>query len=1605
MREKTIAVRFFHVLGISALFSAAAIAQTITVTTTSDVVDGTTTSVSALQSAQGADGKISLREAITAVNNTGTGYTIIVPAGTYSLTSSVLQITKSNTTLQGAGSSLTTISETVASTRIFLPNPSFTSGFTFSISGMTLTGGTGTGSLGGGGAINCGGVSNVTNVSNCTFTSNSGGTTGGGAIDSYGGVLNLSNCTFTSNSATASGGAVRFQATSGSTHDTLYVTGCSFSSNTSAAGGALSLSDANLYTKIRQSSFASNLANSSSINNGGGGIYIGGGTLDMSYSRITGNTISNSATATAIYANNTPTITINDNWWGISTGPPSGSFVNVTSPTTYLQLRNSPTASSLVSGNGTTLTADLLGRNSGGAISGSNLTGLPTFQATVFGSAVLGTLSGATQFVNGVATATYTAGGTGGSGSAVATADNQTATASITVLAPPTVTSSAATNITSTTATLNGTINANSASTTVTFDYGTTVGYGSSIAATPSPVTGSSNTSVSASLSGLTANTLYHFRVKGVNSGGTTNGSDLSLTTVVTAPTATAASSITATTLSANWGSVSGATKYYLDVATDNVFGSFVSGYNNLDVGNVTTYGVSSLSANTTYYYRVRGFNSNGTSINSNTITVLTAPSTPTATAASSVVQTSMSANWNSVSGATGYKLDVSTDNAFGSFISGFNNLDAGNVTTKSVTSLTANTTYYYRVRAYNSSATGSSSNTITQATLPNAPSTPTPSSASSITAPSFSANWSASGGATGYRLDVSTSNGFGSFVAGFNNLDVSNVTTYSVTGLSANTTYYYRVRAYNTGGTSGSSSTISQLTAPTAPTANAASSVATTSLTANWSAATGATGYRLDVSTSNSFGSFVSGFNSLDVSNVTTYSVTGLSGNTTYYYRVRAYNTGGTGTSSSTITQTTAPSTPTATSASNITTTGFSANWNSVSGATGYRLDVSSDNAFGSFVSGFSNLDAGNVTTMSVTGLGVNATYYYRVRAYSANGTSGSSNTITQATSASAPAATTNSASSITTTGATLNGTVNASNASTTVTFEYGLTTGYGTSATATQSPISGSSNTSVSASISSLSPNTTYHYRVKGVNATGTTNGSDQTLTTTAAAPTVTTNAATSTATTTATLNGTVNANNQSTVVTFDYGLTVSYGTSVTAAESPATGTSNTAVSKAISGLIPNSTYHFRVVGVNATGTTNGSDQTFGTAAAAPTATTNAASSITDVSVTLNGTVNANNASTTVRFLYGTTSGTYPDSAAAAQSPVTGTSAAGVSFLYQSLVPNTTYYFLVSATNSAAYVRGSETSVTTTADIPVASTTAATNINATNATLNGSVNAKNANTVVRFLYGTVSGTYNDSVVAAESPVTGMSASSVSAGLTGLTGNTTYFVRVSATNIAGYVVGSEQSFAITTQIPVELTGFSAESQRLNADLKWHTVTESANYGFEVERSVFPAASTAGSGVKSWSKVGFVKGSGETTTPRDYSFTDRVGSAGKFLYRLKQIDRDGDFKYSPEVTVEVGVAPKVFALSQNYPNPFNPATTIEFTLPENGHARLTVYNLLGQEVGRVFDDAAESGKYLQGIFSASNLSTGVYIARLEFEPANSKSGGRRQLLMKMLLMK
>jgi hypothetical protein len=191
------------------------------------------------------------------------------------------------------------------------------------------------------------------------------------------------------------------------------------------------------------------------------------------------------------------------------------------------------------------------------------------------------------------------------------------------------------------------------------------------------------------------------------------------------------------------------------------------------------------------------------------------------------------------------------------------------------------------------------------------------------------------------------------------------------------------------------------------------------------------------------------------------------------------------------------APSAPIANPATFVASHSFRANWRSVSGATGYRMDVATNNSFTNYVTGFQNLNVGNALSHSVTGLNPSTTYYYRVRAYNGSGTSGNSNVVSVTTLplTGFPVVITNPATLITSHSATLNGTVYPHGLSTTVYFQYGRTISYG-SRTPNQIK-TGNNYQNVTANIFGLSAGTTYHFRIVGTNTTGTRYGTDRTFT----------------------------------------------------------------------------------------------------------------------------------------------------------------------------------------------------------------------------------------------------------------------------------------------------------------------------------------------------------------------------------------------------------------------------------------------------------------------------------------------------------------------------
>ena len=307
----------------------------------------------------------------------------------------------------------------------------------------------------------------------------------------------------------------------------------------------------------------------------------------------------------------------------------------------------------------------------------------------------------------------------------------------------------------------------------------------------------------------------------------------------------------------------------------------------------------------------------------------------------------------------------------------------------------------------------------------------------------------------------------------------------------------------------------------------------------------------------------------------------------------------------------------------------------------------------------------------------------------------------------------------------------------------------------------------------------------------------------------PSATTGVATSVTSNSATLNGTVNPNGDSTTYYFEYGTTVSYGSTTTSA-SAGSGRTDVSVNADVSSLTPNATYHFRVVATNSVGTTYGADQSF-TTIDAPSATTEPATLVTSNSATLNGTVNPNGDSTTYYFEYGTTTsyGTTTTSASAGSDRTDVSVNADVS----SLTPNTTYHFRIVATNSAGTTNGSDQSFTT-IDAPNVTTDTATSVTSNSATLNGTVNPNGDSTTYYFEYGTTTsyGTTTTSMSAGS----GTTDVSVNADISSLSSNTSYHYRIVATNSAGTTYGSDKSFTTINEPPTTTITSPADGSTFN---------------------------------------------------------------------------------------------------------------------------------------------------------------------------------------------
>ncbi len=187
--------------------------------------------------------------------------------------------------------------------------------------------------------------------------------------------------------------------------------------------------------------------------------------------------------------------------------------------------------------------------------------------------------------------------------------------------------------------------------------------------------------------------------------------------------------------------------------------------------------------------------------------------------------------------------------------------------------------------------------------------------------------------------------------------------------------------------------------------------------------------------------------------------------------------------------------------------------------------------------------------------------------------------------------------------------------------------------------------------------------------------------------------------------------------------------------------------------------------------------------------------------------------------------------------------------------------------------------------------------------------------------------------------------------------------------DIVLYIV--EQGFA-DHGTPVELAGFTAQNDKNGILLRWHTLSETNNYGFEVQRAYSQ---------EEYITLQFIPGNGTTQVRQDYSYKDFPDKEGWYRYRLKQIDLDGSSEYSQAIEVWFSLPPLSPQL-QIFPNPTHGGATFSFRLEQENEGELTIYNILGQPVYRKTLSSSNRGVvsvYWDGLDeSGKEIAAGVY---------------------------
>jgi hypothetical protein len=481
------------------------------------------------------------------------------------------------------------------------------------------------------------------------------------------------------------------------------------------------------------------------------------------------------------------------------------------------------------------------------------------------------------------------------------------------------------------------------------------------------------------SVTGLHAGNAYNFQVMAIDGGGFSIASPLTASTLTKSTVVTAAGASTSA-IAVSWTPIPGVTSYNVETSPDNGANSdWVS--NTVATGTTTYTDSTPATANVQGYYRVAGVNSGGTGAFSSVVSSYSLLAAPTTFTATSLSDTSISLSWDSETAAAGFRLQKQGTGSTWIQIGG---LLPSSSTSYIVPNLTANTAYTFRLIAKDLGGDSAPSTTSSATTKVAAPVV----ALGTVADTTVALSWPAITGATGYKVWRSTTPD-----VGFTSTSVTMPSTipptftYTDSTAAQGTVYYYYVTASTTnGGDSLPSNTVNPTTLMTAPTGVTAVSSETTSIDISWTSVAGATGYIVQQQGSTSttwtqVGSTLPG--EADTANVAS-----LTAGTSYTFRVIAVDAAGNSLPSTVATTSTLLAAPVATVVA-ASTTSNTITWPSITGATAYVIQRSSDGANWTSLTAPTLATGATQTYTDSTGLSAGTEYFYRVAATDAGGTS----------------------------------------------------------------------------------------------------------------------------------------------------------------------------------------------------------------------------------------------------------------------------------------------------------------------------------------------------------------------------------------------------------------------------------------------------------------------------------------------------------------------------------------------------------------------------------------------------------------------------------------